>query len=48
MPGILWFWHQTPMTPEIIEAQLTQMHTAGFRGRVAPSFMTRQTREIKT
>ncbi len=32
MPGILWFWHQTPMTPEIIEAQMTQMHTAGFRG----------------
>lgn len=32
MPGILWFWHQTPMTPEVIRDQMTQMHAAGFRG----------------
>lgn len=32
MPGILWFWHQTPMTPEVIREQMTQMHAAGFRG----------------
>ena len=32
MPGILWFWHQTPMTPEVIRNQMSQMHAAGFRG----------------
>jgi acetyl esterase/lipase len=32
MPGILWFWHSTPMTPEIIKKQLAEMHEAGFGG----------------
>ncbi len=32
MPGVLWFWHQTDMTPEIIRAQMKQMHAAGFSG----------------
>lgn len=32
MPGILWFWHSTPMTTKIIETQMNEMHAAGFRG----------------
>ena len=28
MPGILWFWHQTDVTPEIIKTQIQEMKNA--------------------
>lgn len=52
MPGILWFWNQTPMTPALIEDQLDEMHAAGFRGvmmfplQSTPKFYTEEFYEL--
>jgi len=52
MPGILWFWNQTPMTPEVIQVQMDEMHEAGFRGimmfplQSTPKFYTEEFYEL--